>query len=159
MADLLLMLGVGLIIGSPIIGLGLGLSLREEKGSGKDWYLVVVGWCFGLAGLFIVSSIFVRENSPLEIYDVEIRIHYVDGYSKTIRKDSITYEELPEIEEGYRYTGNPVYGGRREYLGTYSLYFGGERYNGVIRYEYLKKRSYSVNYVEYFEKRRNQKCK
>lgn len=154
MADLLLALGLVFMIGSPIIGLGLGLSLREEKSSGKDWYLVVVGWCFGLAGIFIVCSIIARVFSPLEIYDVEIRIHYVDGYSKTIRKDSITYGELPEIEEGYRYTGNPVYGGRRENLGTYSLYFGGERYNGVIRYEYLKKRSYSVNYGEYYEKRR-----
>lgn len=158
MADLLLLLGVALIIGSPIIGLVLGLSLREEKGSGKDWYLVVVGWCFGLAGLFIVSSIFVRGNSPLEIYDVEIRIHYVDGYSKTIRKDSITCGELPEIKEGYktRRRGKHCF---HEPLGTYSLYFGGERYNGVIRYEYLKKRSYSVNYVEYYEKRRNQKRK
>lgn len=154
MADLLLLLGVTLIIGSPIIGLGMGLSLREERGSGKDWYLVVIGWCFGIGAVFIVSSIIVRAISPLEIYDVEIRIHYVDGYSNTIRKDSITYEELPEIREGYRHIGSR-YGGRREYLGTYSLYFGGERYNGVIRYEYLKKRSYSVNYGEYYGKKRN----
>lgn len=155
MADLLLILGVGLIICSPFIGIVLGLSLREERGSDTDWYLVVVGWCFGLALLLLISSQIVRKSSPLEIYDVEIRIHYVDGYSKTIRKDSITYKELPKIEEGYRYTGNPVYGGRREYLGTYGLHFGGEYYNGVIRYEYLKKRSYSVNYGEYYEKRDN----
>lgn len=152
MAGLFLLFGASFIfiIGSIFIG----LALREKKGSGKDWYLAVFGWCFGLAVLFIVSSIFVRENSPLEIYDVEIRIHYVDGYSKTIRKDSITYKELPEIREDYktRCMGKYVF---NELLGTYSLYFGGKRYNGVIRYEYLKKRSYSVNYGEYYGKKRN----
>lgn len=154
MADLLFLLGVTLIIGSPIIGLGMGLSLREERGSGKDWYLVVIGWCFGIGAVFIVSSIIVRAISTLEIYDVEIRIHYVDGYSKTIRKDSITYKELPEIKEDYktRRMGKHCF---HEPLGTYSIYFGGERYNGVIRYEYLKKRSYSVNYGEYYGKKRN----
>lgn len=153
MADLLLMLGFAFIIGSPLIGLGAGLALREKKGGGKDKYLAAVGFCFGLVGLFIVSSLIVRENSPIEIYDVEIRIHYVDGYSKTIRKDSITYKELPEIEVDYktRRRGKHCF---HEPLGTYSLYFGGERYNGVIRYEYLKKRSYSVNYGEYYSKKR-----
>lgn len=139
---ILLGIAAAIVIASPIIGIILGLELREKYGSDRDWYLEVVGKCALIGGLLFIASIIIRPFYPAKLYDVEIRAHYVDGYSTVMRKDSIEENFLPEIRNG-------------RYEGIGSLYFAGERHHGVIRFEYLKKREYNVDYMEYLKKKNN----
>lgn len=104
---------------------------------------------FALAIVFIITACRLY-NSDVSLYDVEVRVHYIDGYTEIIREDSIRYNSLPTIIEGTRtmYYGRGVF--RTKRLGTYSLYFGGKKYPAVIRFEYLRKREYKVPYKELY---------
>lgn len=102
--------------------------------------LSLVAICgFVFIGGFVYLTCCEREVKET-LYDVELKLHYIDGYSETVREDSIYCEDLPQIVEGFIFTGGKY--GHYERLGTYSLYFCGKRYHGVIRYEYLYKRKY-----------------
>ena len=117
----------------------------------KDYYWYYAG-CIVIIALFIVDIILAcrRYNSDVTLYDIEIRAHYIDGYSEIICEDSISCNSLPTIVEGTRttYWGGSVF--HTERLGTYSLYFGDKKIPGVIRFEYLKKREYKVPYKELY---------
>lgn len=137
-------LALGVAIGSPLIALLFGVGMLDtKKAHDEDWYLVGIAGCVIIGILFVIIGCCVRHESDVTLYDVEIRVHYVDGYSNVIRKDSI--EELPYIEEYYCHhyrSSHPT--------GTYSLYFGGKKHPAVIRFEYLKKREYKVPYKELY---------
>lgn len=130
-------------VGSPLFALIFGIMMLDtEKASDHDWYLVGVAGCVIIGILLVITGMCVRYESEVTLYDVEIRVHYVDGYSNVIRKDSIF--ELPYIEEYYDHSHR-----RSSYpTGTYSLYLGEEKIPGVIRFEYLKKLEYKVPYKE-----------
>lgn len=137
-------LAIGIIIGSPLIALIFGVGMLDtKKAHDSDWYIVGVAGCFILGILFLIIGCCVRHQSEVTLYDIEIRVHYVDGYSNVIRRDSI--EELPHIDEYYCHHfrhSHPT--------GTYSLYVGGKKIPGVVRFEYLKKREYKVPYKELY---------
>lgn len=138
-------LAIGIIIGSPLICLVFGVSMLDtKKAHDEDWYLVGLAGCVLIGILFAIIGCCVRHESDVTLYDVEIRVHYVDGHSNVIRKDSIA--ELPYVKEyychqHYRYS-HPT--------GTYSLYIGNDKIPGVIRFEYLKKREYNVPYKKLY---------
>lgn len=136
----------GFVVGSPLIALLFGIGMLDtKKAHNKDWYLVGIAGCVIIGILFAIVGSCVRHESDVTLYDVEIRVHYVDGYSSVIRKDSIETVELPHIHEYYHHhyrISHPT--------GTYSLYFGGKKYPAVIRFEYLKKREYKVPYKELY---------
>lgn len=117
----------------------------------KDYCWYYAG-CVVIIALGIVMIIMACRlyNSDVTLYDVEIKVHYIDGYSEIIREDSISCNSLPTIVEGTRtmYCGSRVF--HTERLGTYSLYFGDKKYPAVIRFEYLKKREYKVPYKELY---------
>ena len=133
------------LIGSPILAFVFAAMLHKED-SDSDEYAGGVMICLLLAlvcGIIWKTS---TADDPITIYDAEIRMHYVDGYSKTVREDSISADKLPYISEGFvKHHSWPPGTGSRERIGTYSLYFNGKRYHGVIRYEYLHKREYQVS--------------
>lgn len=139
-------LGIGVVVASPLIALLFGVfMLGFNKKHDEDWYVVGVGGCFVLCFLFLIVGSCERSNSNVTLYNIEIRVHYVDGYSKVIRRDSIT--ELPSIKEYYCHShyrhSHPT--------GTYSLYIEDEKIPGVVRFEYLKKRQYQVPYSEAYK--------
>lgn len=139
-------LALGVAIGSPIIALLFGVGMLDtKKAHDEDWYLVGIAGCVIIGILFVIIGCCVRHESDVTLYDVEIRVHYVDGYSNVIRKDSLESDELPHIHEYYHHhyrSSHPT--------GTYSLYFGDKKIPGVIRFEYLKKREYKVPYKELY---------
>lgn len=144
-------LALGVAIGSPIIALLFGVGMLDtKKAHDEDWYLVGIAGCVIIGILFVIIGCCVRHKSDVTLYDVEIRVHYVDGYTEIIREDSIRHDELPIIIEDVQ---TSHYGGAvwsSESLGTYSLYLGGKQYPAVIRFEYLKKREYKVPYKELY---------
>lgn len=137
-------LAIGLALVSIPVGLFAGMQLRHIDGS-RDWYLTIVGTGFCIAIFLAIIGLVVQRSSDVTLYDIEIRVHYVDGYSKVIRRDSIT--ELPSIEEYYCHShyrhSHPT--------GTYSLYIEDEKIPGVVRFEYLKKRQYQVPYSKAYK--------
>lgn len=143
------------LIGSPILAFCFAAMLHKED-SDSDEY---VGGAMISLFLALVCGIIWKTSTaddPITIYDAEIRMHYVDGYSKIVREDSISADGLPHISEGFvKHHSYPPGCGSRERTGTYSLYFGGKRYHGVIRYEYLHKRKYQVSPQVYRKIRRH----
>jgi len=129
-------------------------ATTDPSAEKRDTYAMCAVLCtFALIGL-LVWGLFARaESLPRYLYDVEVRMHYIDGYAQTVRKDSIKEDELPRIvEKTVAYGSYPTVSYRS--IGTYSLYLGNSQYHGVIRYELLHFRKYRVPLETYRETNR-----
>lgn len=153
--EILATIGIVMIFGSPLISIIIRGILNYIFKDVTDWFAVSAISCLFCGCSLMLASLFIRPNYPLVIFDVEIKAYCVDGRSMIIRKDSITESELPYIKEGYKTSRKGVIAYSRKPTGTYSLYFGEDCYYGVIRFEYLKNRKYTVDYKLYM----NNRCK
>ena len=102
------------------------LNVNEEEKVGLKGILLTI-----LAGILIsITFIWLLTTviyCPHKVYDVEILVHYVDGGSEVMRRDTI--RSLPYLE-GWSST---------------TLIFDRQEYHGVSRFEYLMKREYKIN--------------
>ena len=118
-------------------------SANDTEGVWGCGLAILLALGFGL--YWLISTTIEYANAPETLYDVEIRIHYVDGYSTVLSADSISELALPIIEPVYcRRGGWPAGTGCSIPTGAYALYFNYKRYIGVVRFEYLKKHRYEV---------------
>lgn len=101
---------------------------------GKDLFgSTLIACIFGFI-IFLISGLVYEVNSKITLNDVTIDIHYVDGYSERITKKGLMDSQKPYIRNSF---------------GGYVLYFGGDKYPGVIRYDYVSKKSYQIDYSDY----------
>ena len=105
---------------------------------GKDLFGSTLIACIVAFIIFLISGLVCEVNSKITLNDVTINAHFVDGYNKHITKKAITNEDLPYIGSCH---------------GGFFLKFGGQTYYGVIRYEYMSKKSYQINYIDYINRK------
>lgn len=114
-----------------IIGV-VGLSFK------KHLFGATLAACLSAFVILLICGVVCEYNSKITLNDVTINAHFVDGYNKHITKKAITNEDLPYIGSCH---------------GGFFLKFGGQTYYGVIRYEYMSKKSYQINYIDYINRK------
>lgn len=105
-------------------------------GYGKSLFGGTLFCCIAAFIVFLICGLIYECNSKVTLNDVTINAHYVDGYTQRMTKKMIRNYDLPFIKNT---------------RGGYALYFGGEVYHGVVRYDYVSKKSYQLDYSDYIK--------
>lgn len=105
-------------------------------GSKKSYFGGTLFGCIAAFIVFLICGLIYECTSKVTLNDVTINAHYVDGYTQRMTKRMIRNYDLPFIKNT---------------RGGYALYFGGDVYHGVVRYDYVSKKSYQLDYSDYIK--------